>query len=109
MLKTACFYVKINFGELMKHYIIVKFKNGFDYAAHIEDITAIFKQTLDIDGINAVDIKASNSTRENRHDLMIEIDMEGKSLPLYDVSGPHQLWKEKYGQFILSKAIFDCD
>ena len=93
----------------MKHYIIVKFKKEFDYESRIGDIKAIFDETLGIDGISAVDIRKSNSERENRYDLMIVIDMSKNALPLYDVSAPHLLWKEKYGGYIEKKAIFDCD
>ncbi|MBO7520501.1 MAG: hypothetical protein J6T73_06965 [Clostridia bacterium] len=93
----------------MKHYIIVKFKQGFDYNSSIADITAIFKKTLEIEGVNSVLVKPSNSERENRYDLMIEMDMEKEALPLYDVSSPHVFWKEKYGGYIDKKAIFDCD
>ena len=93
----------------MKHYIIVKFKQGFDYKSSIGDITDIFKKTLSIDGINTVSVRSSNSERENRYDLMILITMEKSALPLYDKSNPHLLWKEKYGEFIEKKAIFDCD
>lgn len=93
----------------MKHYIIVKFKQSFDYKRNIGDITDIFNRTLDINGINAVLVKPSNSNRENRYDLMIEIKMEKSALPDYDKSAPHRLWKEKYGEYIDSKAIFDCE
>ena len=93
----------------MKHYIIVKFKQDFDYKAHISDIKDIFAQTLEIDGISKVAVKLSNSDRENRYDVMIEITMEKSALPDYDVSAPHLLWKEKYGGYIDKKAIFDCE
>ncbi|MBO4734382.1 MAG: hypothetical protein J5662_07895 [Clostridia bacterium] len=93
----------------MKHYIIVKFKQGFDYKSHIGGITDIFNKTLDIDGINYVEVKSSNSERENRYDLMILLQMEKAALSLYDISKPHLLWKEKYGEYIEKKTIFDCD
>ena len=93
----------------MKHYVIVKFKEGFDFKNRVGDIEEIFKGTLEISGINAVFVKPSNSSRENRYDLMIEIDMESAALPLYDKSAPHLLWKEKYGEFIEKKTIFDCE
>ncbi|MBR5922520.1 MAG: hypothetical protein IKZ59_01870 [Clostridia bacterium] len=93
----------------MKHYIIVKFKSGFDYMSFLEDIKDIFAQTLEIEGVSGVDVKKSNSERENRYDLMIEMTMEKSALPLYDISEPHILWKKKYGEFIEKKAIFDCD
>lgn len=93
----------------MKHYIIVKFDKSFDYKSNIGDITGLFKQTLDIKGINAVSVKPSNSERENRYDLMIEIDMEKPALCVYDNCTAHQIWKEKYGKYIDKKAIFDCE
>ena len=93
----------------MKHYIIVKFIPGFDYTKHISDITDIFNQTLTIPGITEVNVKPSNSERANRYDLMIKITMSADALAAYDVSAPHRLWKEKYGEYIDKKAIFDCD
>ena len=93
----------------MKHYIIVKFKQGFDYKSSIPDITGIFEKALEIKGVNSVLVKPSSSERENRCHLMIEMAMERAALPLYDKSAPHLLWKDKYGEYIESKAIFDCE
>lgn len=93
----------------MKHYIIVKFKEDFDYRAYIPDIREIFNRTLKINGISGVSLKRSNSDRANRYDVMIEITMEKSALPAYDQSAPHLLWKEKYGGYIDKKAIFDCE
>lgn len=93
----------------MKHFIIVKFKKDFDYENSVDDIYGIFSKTLQISGISAVDVKKSNSDRENRYDLMIEITMEKSALNAYDVSAPHRMWKEKYGKYIEKKAIFDCE
>lgn len=93
----------------MKHFIIVKFKKDFDYENSVDDIYGIFSKTLQISGISAVDVKKSNSDRENRYDLMIEITMEKSALNAYDISAPHKEWKEKYGKYIEKKAIFDCE
>ena len=93
----------------MKHYIIVKFKEDFNYREHIADITGIFKETLIIPGINAAQVKTSNSSRPNRWHIMIEINMDKGALEAYDTSAPHHLWKDKYGAYIESKAIFDCE
>lgn len=93
----------------MKHYIVVKFIESFDYKNRIPEITDIFNRTLEINGINAVCVKPSNSCRENRYDLMIEIDMEKSALSSYDSSAPHREWKETFGGYISHKAIFDCD
>jgi len=93
----------------MKHYIIVKFKKGTDVYALVEPVRRIFEETLSIPGIHKVDVKVSNSDRENRYDLMIVMDMDKDALGTYDVSEPHLLWKTEYQDRIEKKAIFDCD
>lgn len=47
--------------------------------------------------------------RPNRHDLMIEMEMDPEALPVYDASAAHQEWKAKYGDAIQSKTIFDYE
>ncbi len=93
----------------MKHYIIVKFFKDTDYRAFENPVRVIFEETLSIPGVHKVDIKLSNSDRDNRYDMMIIMDMDKEALPLYDVSGPHIRWKSEYGGLIEKKAIFDCD
>ena len=36
----------------MNHYIIVKFKDWYDYLKELENITKLFNETLKIDGVN---------------------------------------------------------
>ncbi len=93
----------------MKHYIVVKFADDFDYLSRLDEIASIFNQTLEMDGINAVNISKSNSDRENRYDIMIKIDMDKSALSFYDASAPHRRWKDNFGKHIKNKAIFDCD
>ena len=93
----------------MKHYIIAKFTDGFDYLRQLDKINSIFNETLEIDGINSVNVIKSNSDRAKRYDIMIEIDMDKSALHKYDISAPHKKWKEDFGKYIKSKAIFDCD
>ena len=93
----------------MQHYIIVKFVEGTDIQALEAPVQKIFDETLAIPGIHKVELKLSNSDRDNRYDLMIRIDMDKEALPAYDVSEPHKRWKAQYGDIILKKAIFDCD
>ncbi|MBR4910303.1 MAG: hypothetical protein IKZ47_03145 [Clostridia bacterium] len=93
----------------MKHYIIVKFTEGFDYLSLLDEIGGIFNRTLEISGINAVNIRKSNSDRSNRYDIMIEIDMDARALADYDISAPHKEWKDRFGEYIEKKAIFDCE
>ena len=116
----------------MEHYIIVKFTEGTDVKALVEPVRAIFEETLEIPGIQALHIRTSNSDTifeetleipgiqalnirtsnsdiENRYDLMIRIDMDKEALPAYAASEPHLRWKKEYGSRIAKKAIFDCD
>lgn len=94
---------------MMKHYIIVKFKESFDWQNAVPEIKALFEKTLEIEGIEKVSVYPSNSTRSNRYDLMIKIQMVPEALELYDKSEPHKTWKQEYGEVIEAKTIFDCD
>ena len=93
----------------MKHYIIVKFKEGTDVRNLEKPVRSVFEETLSIPGIYRVDVRLSNSDRSNRYDMMILINMDQEALPSYDVSEPHLKWKSQYGELIEKKAIFDCE
>ena len=99
----------------MKHLIIVKFKenvwNREDAASRkmLADIREIFDGAKQIEGVHTVNIYENVTPRSNRHDLMIEMEMEPEALPVYDASAAHQEWKEKYGSYIQSKTIFDYE
>ena len=107
----------------MKHLIIVKFKDNIwnreDAASRemLADIKKIFNrtkqiegvQTQQIEGVHTVNIYENVTPRPNRHDLMIEMEMDPEALPVYDASATHQEWKAKYGDAIQSKTIFDYE
>ena len=54
-------------------------------------------------------IHKSNSTRENRYSIMIEMDLSHEGLEVFDASEVHKEWKDTYGARLESKAIFDCE
>ena len=91
----------------MRHYIIAKFRPGVDWPTLVEPVRAIVEETLSIEGITGVRVYPSNSSRENRHHLMIELELTPEALKRYDVSQPHLRWKETYGPLLESKTIFD--
>ena len=94
----------------MKHYILAKFLPEItkeQKTAMLPDIAELFSHLIWMDGINNVDVYPNCVDRDNRYDLMIEIDMEKEALPLYDGCIWHKLWKEKYGDLLEKKAIFD--
>ena len=95
--------------QTVKHYIIVKFRDGTDVQAAAGPVRELFGGTLSIPGIRGVDVRTSCSSRPNRFDMMIVIDMDAPALPAYDVSEPHLRWKAEYGPLIEKKAIFDCE
>ena len=80
----------------MKHLIIVKFKeniwNREDAASRemLADIKKIFNRTKQIEGVHTVNIYENVTPRPNRHDLMIEMEMDPEVLSVYDASTDHQ-------------------
>ena len=94
----------------MKHDILVKYKPEVTKerkAELIPEIAELFGHTKEIPGIHDVTLYPNVVERENRYDLMIEIDMEREALEAYDKSVWHRQWKEQYGSLLASKAIFD--
>lgn len=93
----------------MQHYIIVKFSSDYNYFEEVDKITNLFKESLKIDGVKNVDIYVSNSKLNNRHDLMIKMELTPQALVDFDNSWIHKKWKDDYSKFIETKTIFDCD
>ncbi len=93
----------------MKHYIIVKFKDREDTEKLFTEIKALFQKALDLKGVESVLIHKSNSNRENRYSIMIEMSLSQEGLEAFDASEIHKEWKNTYGDRLESKAIFDCD
>ena len=93
----------------MKHYIIVKFKDRRDTEKLFPEIKELFGATLEIPGVESFVIHKSNSTRENRYSIMIEMNLSAEGLNSFDASEVHKKWKDTYGDRLESKAIFDCD
>lgn len=96
----------------MKHDILVKYNAGVtkqQKAELIPEIQALFDNTTEIPGIHGVTLYPNVVDRENRYDLLIEIDMEREALEVYDQSRWHRQWKEQYGHLLEKKAIFDHD
>ena len=96
----------------MKHCIIVKFKNTVsveDKQRMLPDIEDLFEQTTQIDGVHGIRLLTNCTPRDNRYDLMIEMDMEQSALTEYDDCVWHHRWKNEYGELIEKKAIFDYE
>lgn len=93
----------------MRHFIIVKFKDSVDVHKLVEPIENLFRESLNIHGINRVEFYTSNVNMHNRYDLMIEMILSREALEKFDNSEIHKKWKINYGEYIESKAIFDCD
>lgn len=96
----------------MKHYILAKYKAEVtreQKERNAPKILALFRETLSIEGIKNVEMHTNCVQRENRYDLMIEIDMDREALEAYDACLPHKRWKETYGPLLEKKAIFDCE
>ena len=93
----------------MKHYIIAKFKDREDTERLHPEIKALFQKAQDLKGVEGMIIHKSNSTRDNRYSIMIEMNLSPEGLENFDASEVHKEWKATYGERLESKAIFDCD
>lgn len=94
----------------MKHHIIVKYNDTVtDKEELLQRIKTHFEAVTLIEGISGVEFHTSVIDRPNRYDLMIVVLMKKESLPLFDASDVHNLWKENFSKYIGQKAIFDCD
>jgi len=96
----------------MKHHILAKYKPEVtreQKERNAPEILNLFRQTLSIPGIRAVELHTGCIPRDNRYDLMIVLDMDPSALDAYDACLPHKKWKETYGPLLEKKAIFDCE
>ena len=96
----------------MKHDILIKYKPEIKKerkAELIPEIRELFEHITEIPGIHGVTLYPNVVERENRYDLLIEIDMERNALEAYDHSVWHKQWKDQYGDLLEKKAIFDHD
>ena len=94
----------------MKHNILIKYKPEItkeQKSALMPEIKALFDHTTEIPGIRGVTLYPNIVERENRYDLLIQIDMDPDALDAYDHSVWHRQWKEQYGGLLEKKAIFD--
>ena len=92
----------------MKHCILVKFNKDYNWKAELSNIKRIF-DSIKVDGVNFVEYKTNCIDRENRYDLLIQIDMKKDALSSYDACPNHHEWKDTYSAFIDKKAIFDYE
>ena len=94
----------------MRHHIIVKFNEQVtDKAALLEEVTALFADSVNIPGVHGYSVHPNVIARDNRYDMMIVIHMDPAALPVYDACEMHHRWKDEYGHLIAKKCIFDCD
>ena len=96
----------------MKHCILVKYNADVDAAKKeklLPEIRELFSGLSVIEGIHGVEVIPNVVDRPNRYDLLIRIDMEKETLPVYDDSEPHYVWKRDYACYLEKKAIFDYE
>ena len=94
----------------LKHHIIVKYNAQVtDKEALQKDIAALFASAREIPGVSGARLFPNCIPLENRFDLMIVVEMEKDALENWNKSALHLQWKEEYGKYIQSKAIFDCE
>lgn len=94
----------------MKHHIIVKFNALVtDKPALEQEIALLFQKASEIPGVHGAHLFPNCVPLPNRFDLMIVVDMNAEALENWNQSALHHQWKDEYGKYVLSKAIFDCE
>lgn len=95
----------------MKHCIIAKFNESVtDKAETIKEISELFASpNMAVSVVKKTSVVANIVDRPNRYDVMIVLEMDEEDLPEWDQSALHQVWKERYGDMLEKKAIFDCE
>jgi len=94
----------------LKHHIIIKYNALVEDKQNMqEEIRQFFAPATEIEGVHGVFFYPNCIPLENRFDLMIVLEMEKDALANWNTSSLHLQWKEQYGRYILSKAIFDCE
>ena len=93
----------------MKHYIIVKFEKTVNVKDVLNPIKTLFNRAVDIKGVDEIEIYTSNINLPNRYDLMIKMTLSRQALTEFDNSDIHKEWKSKFGKYVISKTIFDCE
>ena len=95
----------------MKHYIIAKYKPEVikEKEALLSQVRALYAEAARIPGVMSARVIPNCVARDNRYDLMIVLDMEKEALPAWDASDIHRAWKERFGDLLAAKAIFDAE
>ena len=93
----------------MTHYIIVKFNENTEKKSLINPIRELFQKAIAIKDVEKIDIYESNMDLPNRYDLMIKMVLSKDALNEFDNGEIHKEWKERFGEYIMSKTIFDCE
>lgn len=75
----------------------------------INPIRELFQKAIAIKDVEKIDIYESNMDLPNRYDLMIKMVLSKDALNEFDNGEIHKEWKERFGEYIMSKTVFDCD
>ena len=93
----------------MRHYIIIKLKDRTTKNEVAQKARSIFEKTLEIEGVQNVNVYETCVDRPNRYDVMIEMEMQPEALALYDPSDAHMEWKRYCDPLLEAKTVFDCE
>ncbi len=92
----------------MKHNIIVKFIDNYDYQKELKNIEELFNKAKTIKGILDIKFHPAIKRMSNRHDLWIELIVDQDGLENWKNCESHITWKKQYSKYIANKVIFDC-
>jgi hypothetical protein len=93
----------------MKHYILLKFRDGELRPDVIATIRKILEPLHREAGFSGVAVRANCADRDDNHDVMIEISMDSEgALDNYKRRPNHMGLINFAGPKVVSKVTFDC-
>ena len=92
----------------MKHNIIVKFIDNYDYQNELNHIKELFNKALSVPGVSGIKFHPAIKRASNRHDLWIELIVNEEGLTNWKECEVHKKWLNQYTKYIANKVIFDC-
>ena len=92
----------------MKHNIIIKFIDNYDYQNELDNNKQLFNKALSVPGVLDVKFHSAIKRVSNRHDLWIELIVNELGLTNWKECDVHKKWLNQYTKYIANKVIFDC-
>ncbi len=92
----------------MKHYLLLKLKDGVVSEQYANDIRPLFERVVaETDGVEGCNVLVNTVARPNNYDVMVTLMLSQCGLDNYVNSPLHKDFKANYLNDVEKKAVFD--